>query len=98
MANKTAILILPGDPAQHPGGVIRHTYDVVQSSWNSRTKMLTSLVAHPSDPDVHFMISTSGVGCACTQGEAGNAGPISTPYKIAMVRPDGEEYDWFTVA
>lgn len=97
MADKTAILILPGDPNVHEGGVIRHTFDVVSSSWNNRTKTLSSLVVHPSDPEITFAISTSGVGCACTQGPAGNAGPISQPYQIAMVNPNSPEFDWYTV-
>jgi hypothetical protein len=97
LANKTVVLILPGDPAVHMGGVIRHTFDIVSASWNNRAKTLTSLVVHPSDPDVTFSISTSGVGCACTQGPAGNAGPIGEPYKISMVRSSDPAYDWFEV-
>jgi len=96
MANKTAILILPADPKIYEGGVVRHTFDVVQSQWNKKTKTLLSRVAHPSDPEVFFHISTSGVGCACTQGPAGNAGPIGTPYQIAMVNVHADEFDWFT--
>ena len=94
LANKTAILILPGDGE---GGVVRHTYDVVQSAWNSKKKTLTSQVVHPSDPEVVFMITTSGVGCSCTQGPAGNAGPIGEPYQIVMVNSNAPEFDWYTV-
>jgi hypothetical protein len=96
MADRTAVLIIPGDPKT--GGVIRHTYDVVSSSWNSKTKTLSTLVKHPSDPDISFGIQTSGLGCACTQGPAGNAGPIGVPYEISMVNPASGGYDWFTVA
>ena len=99
MENRTAILILPGDPKTHEGGVIRHTFDVVAASWSNKTKTLASLVVHPSDPDITFVISTSGVGCACTQGPAGNAGPINDPYRIKMVNVNNNpDYDWFTEA
>lgn len=97
MADRTVILILPGDPAVHEGGVVRHTFDVVSSSWNNRTKTLATLVAHPSDPDVRFAITTSGTGCSCTQGPAGNAGPINDPYQIVMVNSNAPEFDWYTV-
>jgi hypothetical protein len=97
MADRTIVLILPGDPNTYPGGVIRHTYDVVSSTWNSRTKTLSSLVVHPSDPDVTFSVSTSGIGCACTQGPAGNAGPIGDPYEISMVNHTAPEFDWYSV-
>lgn len=97
MADKKVVLILPGDPQEHPGGVIRHTFDVVSSSWNSRTKTLSSLVMHPTDPERTFSISTSGVGCACTQGPAGNAGPISEPYEVSMVNTNVPEFDWYSV-
>lgn len=97
MADKTVVLILPGDPQIHQGGVIRYVFDVVSSTWNNRTKTLSSLVVHPSDPEVTFVISTSGVGCACTQGPAGNAGPIGEPYQIAMVNKNDPEFDWHTV-
>jgi hypothetical protein len=97
LADRTAVVILPGDPSIHMGGVIRHTYDVVSASWNSRTKTLTSLLVHPSNPEVSFAVTTSGQGCACTQGPAGNAGPINDPYKIVMVNPNAPEYDWFTL-
>lgn len=97
LANRTAILILPGDPTQYEGGVIRHTFDVVEASWNNKTKTLASLVKHPSDPDASFIITTSGVGCACTQGAAGNAGPINEPYQINMANPNAPEFDWFTL-
>lgn len=95
MANKTAILILPGDPSRFEGGVIRHTFNVVSSSWNNRTKTLSSIVTHPSDSEVTFVISTSGTGCACTQGPAGNAGPIAQPYQISMVNTNTPEFDWY---
>lgn len=97
LANRTAIVILPGDPQQHMGGVIRHTFDVVSASWNSRTKTLTSLLTHPSNPDVTFAVTTSGQGCACTQGPAGNAGPINEAYKIDMVKPGTPGTEWFTL-
>lgn len=97
MADKTVVLILPGDPTTHQGGVIRHTFDVVSSSWNNRTKTLSTLAVHPSDPEVTFAITTSGVGCACTQGPAGNAGPIGVPYEISMVNVHSPEFDWHTV-
>lgn len=96
LADQTVVLILPGDPETHPGGVIRHSYDVVSATWNSRTKTLVSMVKHPSNPDLEFAISTSGVGCSCTQGPAGNAGPISDPYKVVMVNTNLPEFDWFT--
>lgn len=96
MADKTVILILPGDPSIHEGGVIRHSFDVISSSWNNRTKTLSSLAVHPSDSEISFVISTSGTGCACTQGPAGNAGPIGQPYQIAMVNHNAPEFDWFT--
>lgn len=96
LANKTVVLILPGDPQVHQGGVVRHTFEVVSSSWTNRNKTLSSLVVHPSDPDVRFVITTSGMGCACTQGPAGNAGPIGDPYEIAMVNKNDPEFDWFT--
>lgn len=97
LANKTAILILPGDPSIHEGGVIRHTFNVVSSAWNRRTKTLTSLVVHPANPDVEFSISTSGVGCSCTQGAAGNAGPILEHYRIITVNASNPEFDWYKV-
>lgn len=97
LADRTAVLILPGDPKEHMGGVIRHVFEVESATWNSRTKTLASLVKHPSDPDVNFVITTSGVGCACTQGPAGNAGPVSEPYQIAMTNPNAPEFDWYTV-
>lgn len=97
LANRTAVIILPGDPKVHPGGVIRHTYDVVSATWNSRTKTLTSILRHPSDPEISFAVTTSGVGCACTQGPAGNAGPIAEPYRISMVKPGNPEQDWFSL-
>jgi hypothetical protein len=96
LANRTAVIILPGDPQHHMGGIIRHTFDVVSSSWNSRTRTLTSLLAHPASPDVSFAVTTSGMGCACTQGPAGNAGPIDD-FKLVMVNPNAPEYDWFTL-
>ncbi len=96
LADKTVVLILPGDPKVHQGGVIRHIFDVVSSSWNNRTKTLSTLVVHPSDPEVQFVITTSGTGCACTQGPAGNAGPISEPYSLSMVNTTIPEYDWHT--
>lgn len=96
LADKTAVLILNADPSHYPGGVIRHTFNVVQSSWNNRTKVLSSLVEHPSDPDVHFVISTNGKGCNCNQGQAGSAGPIGEPYEIKMVNSDTVE--WYTKA
>lgn len=97
MADRTLILILPGDPQVHQGGVVRHTYNIVRSSWNNRTKTLTSIVEHPSDPEITFAVTTSGVGCACTQGPAGNAGPIEEPYKVVMANPNAEEFDWYEV-
>jgi hypothetical protein len=95
LADRTVVLVLPGDPQHHAGGVIRHTYNIVSSSWNSRTKTLSSLVEHPSDPEVNFVITTSGVGCACTQGPAGNAGPIGEPYHITMINPRTNDIEWF---
>lgn len=97
LADKTAVLILNGDPTAHEGGVVRHVFDVVQASWNNKTRTLTSLVKHPSDQDVSFIITTKGVGCSCNQGAAGNAGPISVPYQINMANPNSSEFDWFTV-
>lgn len=97
LGNKTVVLILPGDPKEHMGGVIRHVFDVVSSSWNSRTKTLTTLVAHPADPAIMFTISTNGTGCSCTQGPAGNAGPIGEPYDIVMVNKNDQTFDWFSV-
>lgn len=98
LADRTAVLVLPGDPQIHQGGVVRHVFDVVASSWNRKTKTLASLVRHPDDPDVTFAITTSGVGCSCTQGAAGNAGPIGEPYEVAMVNVNSGEFDWFTLA
>lgn len=98
MADKTAVLILPGDPSVHMGGVVRHTFDVVSSAWNRQTKTLSTLVVHPSDPEVTFGISTNGVGCACTQGPAGNAGPIAEPYDITMVNTNSPEFEWFSAS
>lgn len=95
LADRTAVLVLPGDPNQHEGGVVRHVYEVVEASWNSKSKTLASLVKHPDDPDANFVITTSGVGCACTQGAAGNAGPIGEPYQINMANPNSSEFDWF---
>lgn len=97
LANRTLVLILPGDPKVHMGGVIRHTFDVVSSSWNVRTKTMTTLVTHPANPDFTFAVTTSGQGCACTQGPAGNAGPIHADYKIIMANPNAPEFDWFTL-
>ena len=97
MADKTVVLILPGDPTIHMGGVIRHTFNAISSSWSRRTKVLTTLVAHPSDPEVSFVITTNGTGCACTQGPAGNAGPINDPYEISMVNSGAPEFDWYSV-
>lgn len=97
LADKTVVLVLPGDPQIHQGGVERYTFDVVASTWNKRTKTLASLVQHPDDSEISFAITTSGVGCACTQGPAGNAGPIGEPYEIAMVNPNSEEFNWFTL-
>lgn len=97
MADQTVVLILPGDPQTYPGGVIRHHFDVVSSTWSNRNKTLTSTVSHPSDPELHFTISTSGVGCSCTQGPAGNAGPIGEPYKLIMVNSNLPEFDWYEV-
>lgn len=96
LADKTVVLVLPGDPTVYQGGVIRHSFDVVSSSWSNQTKTLSSLIVHPSDPEVRFVISTSGMGCACTQGPAGNAGPIGEPYEIAMVNTSLPEFDWYT--
>jgi hypothetical protein len=97
LADRTAVLILPGDPQEYQGGVVRHVFDVEAATWNRRTKTLASLVRHPDDPDVTFAITTSGVGCSCTQGAAGNAGPIGEPYEIAMINPTSDEFGWFTV-
>jgi hypothetical protein len=98
LADKTAVLILPGDPQVHQGGVVRHVFDVEVASWNRRTKTLASLVKHPTEPNITFGITTSGVGCACTQGAAGNAGPIGEPYEISMVNPNDPEFsEWFTL-
>lgn len=97
MADKTAVLILPGDPSIHMGGVIRHTFNVVSSTWSKRPKTLTTVVVHPSDPEVVFAITTNGTGCACTQGAAGNAGPIGEPYEISMVNSSDPDFDWYTV-
>lgn len=97
MADRTVVLNLPGDPAIYPGGVIRHTFNAKSATWNSRTKTLTTIAEHPSDPDLGFAIATSGVGCACTQGAAGNSGPISDPYKLIMVNPNLPEFDWYEV-
>lgn len=98
LADRTAVLILPGDPKIHMGGVIRHVFDVVSAGWNSRTKTLSSLLVHPANPEITFVVTTSGVGCACTQGPAGNAGPIGEPYSIHMVNHNLPEFDWFTGA
>jgi hypothetical protein len=95
LANKTVVLILPAE--DQPGGVIRHIFDVVTAKWNGRTKTLTSIVSHPDDPEFEFAISTSGVGCSCTQGPAGNAGPIDVPYKLVMVNSNTPEFDWYEV-
>lgn len=96
LADKTGVVILPGDPQHHEGGVIRHTYDVVSATWNARTKTLTTTYVHPSNSEVTFNVTTSGMGCACTQGPAGNAGPINGPYEIAMVKAAGNpDLDWF---
>lgn len=95
LANRTVVLILPD--ADGPGGVVRHVFDVTMSKWNPRTKTLSTLVHHPDDPDFEFAISTSGVGCSCTQGPAGNAGPIGEPYKLVMVNKSLPEYDWYEV-
>lgn len=97
LADKTAVLILPGDPKEHQGGVIRHVFNVAQASWNTRSKVLSALVEHPSAEGITFAITTSGVGCACTQGPAGNAGPIGDPYEIVMANPNAPEFDWFTL-
>lgn len=97
MADRTAILILPSDPEQPATGVVRHTFDVVSAKWNYRTKTLVAIVNHPENPELQFAISTSGVGCSCTQGAAGNAGPIDSPYKIVMVNSSAPEFDWFEV-
>lgn len=97
MADRTLILILPGDPQVHPGGVIRYPFSIKSSTWNNRTKTLTSTVVHPSDEAVEFVVTTSGVGCSCTQGPAGNAGPIAEPYRIVMVNANAPEFDWYTV-
>ncbi len=99
LADKTVVLILNADPDLHPGGVIRHVFDVVSSSWNRKTKILTTLVAHPADPEVSFVITTNGQGCNCNQGPAGNAGPINGPYEIAMVKTsETPDFDWYTRA
>src|SRR5688572_18441642 len=58
LADRTAVLILNGDPQQHMGGVIRHKFDVVEASWNRRNKTLVSRVKHPSNPEITFLIST----------------------------------------
>lgn len=96
LANKTVVLVLPADPAVHTGGLIRHTFDVVSVTWSNRTKILSTMVIHPSNHEVMFMITTNGTGCACTQGPAGNAGPISDPYQIAMVKTNSPDFDWYT--
>lgn len=98
LADRTAVLILNGDPKVYEGGVVRHIFEVVEASWNNKTKTLNSLVKHPSNPETSFVISTKGVGCSCNQGAAGNAGPIGTPYKINMANPHADEFDWFTLA
>lgn len=98
MADKTVVLILPGDPNVYDGGVIRHSFDVMYSSWNNRTKTLTSTVAHPFDSQFEFVITTSGVGCACTQGPAGNAGPINDSYEISMMNSGAPEFYWFEMS
>lgn len=97
LADKTVVLCLPGDPQTHQGGVVRHSFDVVMSSWKRSTKTLTTLVQHPDDPEITFIISTNGVGCACTQGPAGNAGPIGEPYEISMVNTSLPEFDWYSL-
>lgn len=97
LADRTVVLILPSDPDQPATGVVRHTFDVVSAKWNNRTKTLVSMVKHPENPEVQFAISTSGVGCSCTQGAAGNAGPIEQPYKLVMVNSKAPEFDWFEV-
>lgn len=98
LADRTAVLILPGDPQIHMGGVVRHAFNIVSSTWNKRNKTLSSLVEHPDDPEITFAITTSGTGCACTQGAAGNAGPIGEPYEISMVNSALPEFaDWYTV-
>lgn len=95
LGDRTLVLNLP----DHTGnGVVRHTFEVVSSQWNERSKTLTSVVIHPADPEKNFVITTSGIGCACTQGPAGNSGPIDTPYDIAMVNSDSPEFDWYTKA
>jgi hypothetical protein len=88
---------LPDTESENSSGVVRHTYDVVSSKWNSRTKTLTTLVKHPSDPEFEFAITTSGVGCSCTQGAAGNAGPIDQPYKLVTVNKNDPEFEWYEV-
>lgn len=98
LADRTAVLVLPANPKVHEGGVIRHTFNVVASTWNRRTKTLASLVEHPSAEGINFVITTSGVGCACTQGPAGNAGPIGQPYQVSMVNAGSNpEFEWFTL-
>lgn len=97
MADRTAVLILPADPDNPATGIVRHTFDVVSSKWNPRTKTLNTIVKHPEDPELQFAISTSGVGCSCTQGAAGNAGPIDQPYKLVMVNSMVPEFDWYEV-
>lgn len=97
LADRTAVLILPADADQPATGVVRHTFNVVSAKWNNRTKTLNSLVQHPENTELTFAISTSGVGCSCTQGAAGNAGPIDQPYKLVMVNSNTPEFDWFEV-
>jgi hypothetical protein len=95
LGDRTLVLILPAD--DNPGNVVRHSFDIVSAKWNQRTKTLTSFVQHPDDPELEFAISTSGVGCSCTQGPAGNAGPIDQPYKLVMVNSTTPEFDWYEV-
>lgn len=97
MANRTAILNLPADPENPATGVSRHTFDIASAKWNPHTKTLVAIVNHPDNPELQFAISTSGVGCSCTQGAAGNAGPIEEGYKIMMVNSNAPEFDWFEV-
>lgn len=98
MADRTAVVCLPGDPTVYEGGVIRWTFDVVSATWNRKSKTLASLVKHPSDPDINFAITTTGSGCSCTQGVAGNAGPINGPYEMSIVNADNPEFDWFVAS
>lgn len=84
LEDRTAVLCLPGEARRD---VERLTFDVISSSWDASTKLLSVLGTPSGDPEAEpVTITADGNGCGCGLGAVGNAGPVAGKYEVQRVR------------